>query len=633
MQRKRGTTVSLRTRWSRQVEALADKDRVLSEYPRPGMVRENWQCLNGLWEYAFTAKKETPAAYEGKILVPFSPETALSGVGRQLLPKEALWYKRRVALQEPVRKSLEQGGRLLLHFGAVDQSCQVWINGKEAGSHSGGYLPFTLDITAFVKSTGSPEDMGGAGLHEEVAECTITLRVEDVSDTSWYSVGKQTLKPGGMYYPATSGIWQTVWLEAVPPTYIRSLTWEARYDASEMELAMETAGEPAQEPLFLKVQFAGGEYPDHILPAGKHALLKLPDFISWSPDNPFLYRVKLLLYAGEAEGENRLLDSVESYFAMRKCSIGTDKDGIRRVFLNNRPCIQAGVLDQGYWPESMYTPPCEEAMLYDIRTMKELGFNMLRKHVKVEPDRWYYHCDRLGMLVWQDMVNGGRKNKGFYVTYLATLFNLLGIKPGDRHRFLLSRQDKEGRKAYEQELTEMVLRLKNHPSIVCIVPFNEGWGQFETNRMTDLIKGLDQSVIVDQASGWFDMGGGDLKSIHYYFFKLRYKREKERALALTEFGGYTWRVPGHYASEKEYGYKTFASRKELEAGYEKLFREVVLPAVKDGISATVYTQLSDVEEEINGILTYDREVLKLDAALVREWNLKLRNLFDKDAVV
>lgn len=590
------------------MEALADKDKVLDGYPRPTMVRANWQCLNGLWDYAFSSDPKEPEAFQGKILVPFSPETRLSGVERQLLPGDFLWYKRSVAFGSKIREEMEAGGRLLLHFGAVDQRCQVWINGREAGEHSGGYLPFSMDITGLTDSRG----------------CTITLRVEDASDTSYHSVGKQTLTPGGMYYPATSGIWQTVWLEAVPACYLQRLSWEASYDTGEIKLETAVAGNGAQEPLFLKVQFPGGEYGESILPAEKSVLLKVPDFISWSPENPFLYRVRLLLCQGGEKGEYRTLDCVESYFAMRKCSIGTDEAGIRRIFLNNAPYMQIGVLDQGYWPESMYTPPDEEAMIYDIQTMKSLGFNMLRKHVKVEPDRWYYHCDRLGMLVWQDMVNGGRKNKSFYVTYLATLFNMLGIRPGDGHKWLLSRQDKAGREEYEQELTEMVQRLKSHPCIVCVVPFNEGWGQFETNRMTEQVRQLDKSILVDQASGWFDMGGGDLKSLHYYFFKLKYRREAVRALALTEFGGYTWRVPGHSTSNQEYGYRTFHTKEELEAGYVQLLQETILPAVKEGISATVYTQLSDVEEEINGILTYDREILKLDAALVREWNQRLR---------
>lgn len=611
MQKKREITARPMTRWSRQYKQTVDESEVLGEYLRPGMVRENWQCLNGLWDYAFIQKEERPVSFEGKILVPFSPETCLSGVNKQLMPGSYLWYERKIHFTRGIWECYLRGGRILLHFGAVDQSCQVYVNGEKAGSHNGGYLPFSIDITDIIKK-------------EETGGCTLSVRAQDVSDTSYHSVGKQTLKPGGMYYPATGGIWQTVWLEAVPAVFIKNITWEACYDESAVQLKVESPAGCRKGTYFVKLCFLNNENEERILPFGKTCRIPLPDFVSWSPENPWLYKVKLELYEGEENAAAVLLDSVESYFAMRKCCLGTDNDGIRRIFLNNRPYMQVGILDQGYWPESMYTPPSDEAMVYDIETMKNLGFNMLRKHVKVEPERWYYHCDRLGMLVWQDMVNGGRKNKSFYVTYLATLFQLLGIKARDGHRILLSRQDKKGRQEYERELTKMVLMLKNHPSVVCIVPFNEGWGQFETERMTSLVRTLNKEILVDQASGWFDMGGGDFKSIHHYFFDLKLKKETTRALALTEYGGYARRIAGHCAQEKEYGYKTFRSKEALEEGYEKLMKETVLPAVKEGVSATVYTQLSDVEEEINGLLTYDREVLKMEPGLIRKWNSELR---------
>lgn len=619
MQKKKDVAARLTTGWGRELLRQNNEKEVLCEYPRPSMVRKEWQCLNGLWEYALRKEKKHPQDFDGKILVPFSPETRLSGVEKQLLPDMFLWYERRVELTGQMAERLAQGGRLLLHFGAVDQSCEVFVNGHKAGSHVGGYLPFTMDITAFV------EQVKDASL-SKIQEFRLSIRVRDVSDTSWHSVGKQTLKPGGMYYQATGGIWQTVWLEAVPKVCIKELFWEAEYDESRIRIEARIEGSDAKaEDYFVKLVFKNAGYEEKMLPVGEAVSVELMGFKSWSPEEPFLYEVCYMLYRKEASGPV-CCDSIESYFAMRKCSIGTDKDGIRRIFLNNRPYMQTGVLDQGYWPESMYTAPCEEALLYDIKTMKDLGFNMLRKHVKVEPERFYYHCDKLGMLVWQDMVNGGRKNKSFYVTYLATLFQLLGIRPGDNHRILLSRQDKQGRLEYEAELKELVQRMKAHPSVVCIVPFNEGWGQFDTNRMTALVKQLNKSIIVDQASGWFDMGGGDVKSLHHYFFKFRYRPEKVRALALTEFGGYARRIEGHTCHEKEYGYKTFSAKEALEEGYESLLKEVVLPAVEAGVSVTVYTQLSDVEEEINGILTYDREVLKMDADLLRKWNKRLRDM-------
>lgn len=637
MQKQNTSPRRLITQWGQKIEQTEEKDTVLSEYPRPFMVRDNWQSLNGLWKYALQNEEkrasslgeklrekiggkrkekdghELPKHYDGEILVPFSPETRLSGVEKQLLPGGTLFYEKEIVFSPQIMGCYQEGYRILLHFGAVDQRCEVFVDGRKAGSHSGGYLPFTRDITGFLRK----EEVSKAGGFK------LRLAVKDDSDTSFHSVGKQTLKPGGMYYQATSGIWQTVWLEAVPQVYIRDISWDIFYDEGEAAVRAELNPDiqNRRNDYEIKLTFLNGEYEAVRFSALEKKRFALPDFKSWSPQMPYLYRVRLDLYE---KGKAAACDSVESYFAMRKCSIGTDEAGIRRIFLNNKPYIQVGILDQGYWPESMYTPPSEEAMLYDIEQMKALGFNMLRKHVKVEPQRWYYHCDRLGMLVWQDMINGGRKNKGLYVTYLATLFQLLHIEATDRHKFLLSRQDAAGRKEYEQELTELTRQMKKHPSVVCMVPFNEGWGQFETEKMTKLVQALNPNVIVDAASGWFDMGCGDLKSLHWYFFKLHYKKEAKRALALTEFGGYVQKIDGHVCHEKEYGYKIFHSKEELEAGYEKLMRGTILPAVKGGVSATVYTQLSDVEEEINGLFTYDRAVLKLEPSLVKKWNQRLK---------
>ncbi len=507
MQKEKAKPAYLSTCWGEQVAERERKSEVLCEYPRPCMVRSGWQCLNGLWEYAFLDKKEVPTQAEGEILVPFSPETALSGVGKQLLPGQFLWYKKQVRLSREMKTIYQNGGRLLLHFGAVDQSCEVLVNGKFAGSHFGGYLPFSLDITGLV----------GRDTFE------ITLFVEDASDTSFHSVGKQTLKPGGMYYQATSGIWQTVWMEAVPGAYIKDITWETDYDKKSVKPLVEIVPDKGKSlsDYILRVTFLKEEYGVALWKADTEQILCLPDFVSWCPENPYLYEVRVELLT-----KGMVLDTVQSYFAMRKCSIGTDEAGVQRIFLNNRPYMQVGLLDQGYWPESLYTAPSDEALRYDIEKMKELGFNMLRKHIKVEPQRWYYHCDCMGMLVWQDMINGGRKNKGWYVTYLATVFQILGIGASDRHKYLLSRQDKAGREAYEAELKELLALMKKHPSVVCIVPFNEGWGQFETGKMADIVKRACSDIIVDAASGWYDQGCGDLKSIHWYFFKFKYKKKK-----------------------------------------------------------------------------------------------------------
>ncbi len=574
----------LTTRFAKAVTA----DTVLQDYPRPQLVRSSYVNLNGLWDYAFTKDAVLPEKFDGRILVPFSPESALSGINRQLQPDEYLWYRRRFPLVKPQR-----GKKLLLHFGAVDQSCAVYINGETAGTHIGGYLPFTLDITDLVVS----------------GENELLVLVQDLSDTSYHSRGKQKLQPGGMYYTAQSGIWQTVWMELVPDNYIESLRLTPDYDASTLHILVKTA-----EATAVSCRIPG--CPDCSFVSNTEAVIPIPDKISWSPEHPHLYQLQL------QTGQDR----VSSYFAMRKCDIQTDKDGIRRIFLNNQPYIQTGVLDQGYYPESLYTPPCDEAMVTDIQSMKDLGFNMLRKHAKIEPDRWYYHCDRLGMLVWQDMVNGGTSYDDFLVTYLATLMSALHISMKDHHYKRLSRLEEEGRLAFLDEVRSTIDALYSHPCIVCWVPFNEGWGQFDANQVTDLIRSLDTTRLIDQASGWYDQKGGDFKSLHYYFFWLWFIREKKRAVALTEFGGYAWHVPKHSYADTVYGYKTFGSKEELTAGYAELLEKKIYPKIKKGLSALIYTQLSDVEEEVNGFYTYDREILKMDAAVVQQWNRRIREL-------
>ncbi|MBQ7840660.1 MAG: glycoside hydrolase family 2 [Lachnospiraceae bacterium] len=567
---------------------------VLSEYPRPSLVRSSYLNLNGLWQYAITKEETIPRQFDGEILVPFSPECALSRVMRKVLPDDFLWYMRTLSIPRP-----QPGKRLLLHFGAVDQHAVVYINRIQAGSHLGGYLPFTLDITDFVQS----------------GDNELLLKVKDVTDGSWHSRGKQSLHPGGMFYTAQSGIWQTVWAELVPENYVENICYVPDYDNGRIHIQVRTA-----IPAELTCTIMGDRKEPLVLTAATNDdfTVILPDFHPWTPEDPFLYQVKI-------KSGN---DLVSSYFAMRKCDIQTDSEGIQRFFLNDKPYFQAGVLDQGYWPESLYTAPSDEALIFDIMRMKELGFNMLRKHAKIEPERFYYHCDRLGMLVWQDMVNGGRPYKHWFVTYLATLMNWKHIPfdDGEKHRKLLSRTEPEGRKQFYAEMEETIAFLFNHPSIVVWVPFNEGWGQFDAIKAADKIKELDPYRLVDHASGWYDQGGGDISSIHYYFFTLDFKPEKKRALALTEFGGYSHSVPGHSACDKVYGYKKFNSTGALTAGYAELMEKIVVPAVKKGIGATVYTQVSDIEEETNGIYTYDRAVCKLDPEVVRKWNQVMKDI-------
>ncbi|MEF9944953.1 MAG: glycoside hydrolase family 2 TIM barrel-domain containing protein [Lachnospiraceae bacterium] len=560
----------LYTRWGKALE----QERVLQEYPRPLMERSDYDNLNGLWEYAFSEEKKKPEKYDGEILVPFSPESVLSGVKRQLKPQEYLWYRKILKAADD-----REGKRLLLHFGAVDQACKVYVEGKEVYRHVGGYLPFSIDITKAVK-TGENE---------------LVVRVQDYSDTSYHARGKQKLKRGGMFYTAQSGIWQTVWMETVPQDYIHELIWTPLYDKKAIALQV-----VSKDSLAVQVHIEGEEIPVQGM-SNEEFTIPLTQFHPWTPDSPYLYRVSVTM------GKDR----VKSYFAMRIFSVEPDQKGIPRICLNHKECFQKGVLDQGYWPDGLYTPPSDAAMIYDILQMKQMGFNMLRKHIKIEPQRWYYHCDRLGMIVWQDMVNGGSTYQHWYVTYLATAFSRLGVRVKDCYTKVLGRREKAGRLEFILEMEETVHLLYSHPSICTWVIFNEGWGQFQTKDMTALLKKLDATRLIDQASGWFDQGGGDVKSIHNYFFSLRIKAEEKRALVLSEFGGYSMRVRGHSASRNVYGYGVFHSKKRLGLAYHKMMEQVIGPKIPQGLCATVYTQLSDVEDEVNGMLTYDRAVRKI----------------------
>ena len=580
----------LKTKWADNI----NEKNVLGEYPRPLMRRKSYINLNGIWKYAIKEMKGFPKKMDGDILVPFSPEAMLSGVNRQLRPEEYLWYKR--ALPEKVKP--EKGYRWILHFGAVDQCAVVYVNGKKQGKHVGGYLPFSFDITDALKEEKN----------------TLTVKVKDYSDTYYYSRGKQKLKKGGMFYTAQSGIWQTVWMEKVPEFYIGCVKITPLYDKASVMLQVETADRRKDCDYEVTVT-ARKMWPVKASgKTGKPCVILIPHMRSWSPEDPFLYDVHIRM------GE----DSVESYFAMRKVEVQKDENGIPRIFLNNQPYFQKGILDQGYWPDGLYTPPCDEAMIYDIQKMKDLGFNMIRKHLKIEPQRWYYHCDRIGMLVWQDMVNGGREYKSWYVTYMATAMEAMKIHAKDSRIYLMGRQDPAGQKQFESEMKETIRNLYNHPSIVTWVIFNEGWGQFRTKKMTDFVRVEDHTRLIDSASGWFDQGCGDIRSIHDYFFPLHVTPE-ERVTALTEFGGYSMKIPKHSMYEREvYGYKIFKRKKELTKSYEKLIKKLIIPNISRGLSATIYTQLSDIEEEVNGILSYDRKISKIDEDTVKKMNEKLR---------
>ncbi|MGA9747570.1 MAG: sugar-binding domain-containing protein [Nocardioides sp.] len=573
------------TRWGRDL----DPAHVLEEHPRPQLVRDSYLNLNGWWEHAITRlDADPPGEYDGRILVPFSPEAPLSGVGRQLQPDELLWYRRELVVPDGFAVP---GGRVLLHFGAVDQTATVFLDGVEVGDHHGGYLPFTIDVT----------DGLGAG------RADLVVRVHDLSNNRGPSSGKQRLARGGIWYTAQSGIWQTVWLEAVPATFVGSLVLTPRLDERALSVVVEASGRVARHVRAqVRVLDGGRQVGRGTATPGTPLRIPLSDVHPWTPGDPHLYDVEVEL------GEDR----VTSYVGMRSFGVGPDGDGVPRLLLNGEPYLHVGVLDQGYWPDGLLTAPSDAAMVHDIESMKRLGFTMLRKHLKVEPLRWYAHCDRLGMLVWQDFVNGG----GRYRTAAVTWPGRFPVRLGDHRHALLGRTDPAGRGEFREEARATVELLRSVTSLAVWVPFNEGWGQFDAAAVAAEVATLDPTRSVDHASGWHDQGAGDVWSHHVYERAFRAPRRRppeQRVLGLTEYGGYDLAVPGHTWGPEHVGYRHFDSPEALGAAFVALHADELAPAVPAGLSATVYTQLSDVEDEVNGLLTYDREVLKLPADLVR----------------
>lgn len=563
------------TKWGKAL----DQKNILPEYPRPQFRRENCEILNGAWEYAITGvtAQTPPDRFDGTILVPFSPESELSGAGHTLKPGECLWYRRQIEAPLGFDANTED---LILHFGAVDQFAEVRLNGVTLMHHAGGYLPFSVILSeAFV-----------GGIPNE-----LVVRVRDETDTSCWSRGKQSSQPGGIWYTPQSGIWQTVWLERAPKRRIEAIIIKPLFDESAVQItAWTNCGGGGV------VQLLGNET---VFISGTPLILPMDGFTPWSPEEPKLYDFSMTFER----------DHVESYFAMRKFSVELDAQGTPRLFLNNAPYFHNGVLDQGYWPDGLYTAPSDEAMVYDIELMKSMGFNTLRKHIKVEPLRWYYHCDRLGMLVWQDMVNGGGK----YDKKAVTLPLVFGNSHSDSDYAYFAREEVRGREAYTRELQETVMLLYNTPSVAMWVPFNEGWGQFDAKKAVDAIRSLDDTRTIDHASGWHDQKVGDVKSLHVYYKPYRFSKDSiGRAVVLSEFGGYSQHIAEHSFSQKEFGYRRYQSADALISAFEKLYLREVIPAKAKGLSASIYTQLSDVEQETNGFVTYDREQVKMDAARV-----------------
>ena len=588
--------ITLFTTWGEHL----DKNNILPEYPRPQFVRESYLNLNGVWKYALRTPNQEIGNYDGDIIVPFSIESPLSGVQKSLKPGLVLWYNKNLNLS-----NFTNNGKYILNFGAVDQDTEVFINKKFIGSHKGGYTSFSFDITKEILESPNLENID------------LTIKVIDNWKENGAAYGKQSNPRGNIKYISTGGIWQTVWIESVPNNYIKNVKITPFYDEKKVFFEPEFITESNKNNIIGKYiitdkegKTISGELKE------KGVFANIENIYSWTPENPFLYNVTFIFDK----------DEVKSYFAMRKFSIGFDKNNIKRLFLNNKIYFHNGVLDQGYWSDGYYTPPSDEAIKYDILLMKKLGFNMLRKHIKIEPMRWYYYCDIYGMIVWQDMISGGSSQNPF----LVLVFPVLHISVPDNWYSLYGRKKIESRETYYRELKEMINQLYNVPSISTWVPFNEGWGQFDSLKVTNFIKNIDNTRYIDHASGFHDQNGGDFQSLHIYFGKLDFNNDKyNRVSALTEFGGYSYKIEGHCGSDHQFGYKFYKSKEEYNNALNDLYIKQLVPCIKKGFSAAVYTQLSDVEDEINGLVTYDRKVVKVDEEKIKRINQQIQYL-DKE---
>lgn len=577
----------IKTDWATQI----DPENVLPEYPRPIMERSEWKNLNGLWNYAVIDKGAAlPQNFEGEILVPFAIESSLSGVGRTLGEQAELVYRR-----DFTTPSQWRGQRVLLHFGAVDWKADVWVNDVKVGSHTGGFTPFSFDITAALNANGKN---------------TLTVKVWDPTDKGPQPRGKQVSRPEGIWYTPVSGIWQTVWLEPVPQRYIENLRITPDIDNHRLTVEVQTS-DPAASDL-LEVAVYDGEA---LVASGKSingqpVEVAMPaDAKLWSPDSPNLYDLKVSLRDGK-----KVIDAVDSYAAMRKFSTARDKDGIVRLELNNEPLFQYGPLDQGWWPDGLYTAPTDEALLYDIQKTKDFGFNMIRKHIKVEPARWYTYCDRLGIIVWQDMPSGDRnpewQNRKYFEGTELT-------------------RTPESEATYRKEWKEIMDCLYSYPCIGTWIPFNEAWGQFKTVEIAKWTKQYDPTRLVNPASGGNHYTCGDMLDLHNYPAPEMYLYDAQRATVLGEYGGIGLVLKDHlWEPDRNWGYVQFNSSKEATDEYVK-YADMLLQLVKRGFSAAVYTQTTDVEVEVNGLMTYDRKVIKLDEKRVSEINRRICKSLEK----
>ena len=570
--------MGLMSPWSEQL----DPQNILPHYPRMDFQRENYLMINGEWEFLIN-DGDMPRHNDGweKILVPFALGSKLSGTTKQLKPNETLWYRGYFTSDIPTH-------RAFLNFEAVDQCCTVYINGFEVGSHEGGYSPFSIEVSDYLKQ------------HNE-----IIVRVRDYSDQSIYAYGKQKIEHGGMWYTPSSGIWQSVWLEMVPEHTLYDLKITPNYDKAQVYLHF--VGDYTN--IKITVYENNKAIYKAITSSSFHEIQLSEDFHPWTCEDPFLYDLTL-----ETDTE-----VIHSYFGMRKFSIGKDEKGIPRFCLNNEPLFLTGLLDQGYTVDGLMTYPCEEAMEFEIRKIKEMGFNMLRKHVKQECRRWYYLCDKYGILVMQDMPNGGGP---YDFNFVAVLPNLGFKTHKDDDYKTFKRENEEGRKMYYRELDQLLNSLYNYTSIFAWVPFNEGWGQFDSEKVTKHIKEYDRTRLVDSCSGWYDQKVGDFNSIHRYFIPFRVPRLDDRILLLSEFGGYSFLEWGHSEATKLYGYKKFIDRVKLDQAIDKLYKKDIIANIPKGLSGCIYTQVSDVEDECNGLFTADRRMVKIDEKKMLKNNME-----------